>query len=130
MSFQYICQKGWTMEPEKSIPDLSFLRKFAEGDNDKMKYYIGLYLKTAPRLFEGLKKAMKLRNYDDLYIKAHSLKPQTAYVGLTGLNETLTNVENAARNHLDWSIIQALFEKADDLNKRGTTELESILKEL
>lgn len=118
------------MESEKSIPDLSFLRKFTEGDNNKMKYYIGLYLKTAPRLFEGLKIAMDLRNYDELYIKAHSLKPQTAYVGLTGLSEILANVENAARNKQDWDVIQELLEKADDLNKRGTTELESILKEL
>jgi hypothetical protein len=73
---------------------------------------------------------MELRSFDELYIKAHSLKPQTAYVGLTGLNETLANVENAARNHLDWSVIQELLEKADDFNNRGTTELESILKEL
>jgi len=130
MFFQYICKKGWTMEPGKSTPDLSFLRKFTEGDKEKMKFYIGLYLKTAPRLFEGLKIAMDLRNYDELYIKAHSLKPQTAYVGLTGLNETLANVENAARNHLDWSIIHELLEKADDFNNRGTTELESIIKEL
>lgn len=130
MSFQYICKKGWTMESGKSTPDLSFLRKFTEGDKEKMKYYIGLYLKTAPRLFEGLKIAMELRNYDDLYIKAHSLKPQTAYVGLSGLNETLASIENAARNKQDWSIIQELLERANDFDKKGTTELDSILKEL
>jgi HPt (histidine-containing phosphotransfer) domain-containing protein len=130
MSFQYICQNGCTMEHEKSIPDLSFLRKFTEVDNDKIKYYIGLYLQTAPRLFEGLKTAMDSRSYDELYIKAHSLKPQTAYVGLTGLNESLAGIENAARNNLDWSIIQELLKTANDFNNRGTKELESILKEL
>jgi HPt (histidine-containing phosphotransfer) domain-containing protein len=116
------------MEPEKSNPDLSFLKKFTEGDKDKMKFYIELYLKTAPRLFRGMEDAFDSMNYDDLYSKAHSLKPQAFYVGLVGLSECLGEIETAAKEYRERDILKELVKKANDYNKRGTAELEAYLE--
>jgi hypothetical protein len=116
------------MDLQNKIIDLSFLWKFTEGNKDKMKFYIELYLKTAPRLFEGLEVALDSMNYNELYTKAHSLKPQSSYVGIISLPEKLAEIEDAARQKRDHRIIKELLEKAVDLNQKGTNGLETYLK--
>jgi HPt (histidine-containing phosphotransfer) domain-containing protein len=116
------------MEPSKSILDLSFLRKFTEGDYHKMKHYMGLYLETAPGLFEELEIAHDKMDYIAMYTKSHSLKPLASYVGITGLSEILSEIEKAARENLSEEILNELIKRAIEINTRGMAELESYMK--
>jgi hypothetical protein len=116
------------MEPSRNIIDLAFLGRFTEGDYHKMKHYIGLYLETAPELFDDLAHAIGKMDYIQLYTKAHSLKPLTSYVGIIGLSEKLAEIEKAAREHLDEAVLKSLVNKAVDINNRGMAELENYLK--
>lgn len=116
------------MDFESNIVDLSFLIKFTKGDNNKIKYFIEMYLRTAPKLFGEMGDSFETMSNDELYSRAHSLKPQCAYVGIIGLKEMLIEIENATKENLDRKSIQELVLKAIDMNNGGMTELSALLE--
>lgn len=111
------------MEFESNIVDLSFLIKFTKGDQNKIKYFIEMYLRTARQLFGEMGDSFETMSNDELYSRAHSLKPQCAYVGIVGLKELLVEIEIATKENADRNSIQELVLKAIDLNNRGMEEL-------
>ena len=86
--------------------DLSFLEKFTKGDEKKMKRYISLYLEVAPKTFEEMQRNFDDRDWEQLRINAHSLKPQTDFMGITSLKDVLVKIEEAVKE-----------KKLDDINK-------------
>ena len=116
------------MAPENGIIDLSILRKITADDKEKMNYYIGLYLKTAPDFIKGIEDAIFRMNRDELYSKAHSLKPMTSYVGIVGLSDCLGEIEKAAKEKGERNILEKLVKKAIEFNKRGTAELKTYIE--
>lgn len=116
------------MESGSNIVDLSFLTKFTKGDSNKIKYFIEMYLRTAPKLFGEMDDAFNSMSNEELYSRAHSLKPQCAYVGIVGLKEILIEIEEATRNNLDRDSMQKLVKRAIELNKRGMSELNTYLE--
>ena len=111
------------MESGSNIINLSFLSKFTKGDSNKIKYFIEMHLKTAPQLFGEMGDAFDSRSYDKLYSRAHSLKPQCSYVGITGLKEILVEIEDAVRENQDRNTIKELVQKAIELNDMGMADL-------
>ncbi len=116
------------MESSSKIVDLSFLIKFTKGDNSKIKYFIEMYLRTASSLFNEMEEAVDKMSNNELYSRAHSLKPQCTYVGIIGLKEILVEIENAAKENMDRNAIKELVLKAVELNKKGMAELEKQLE--
>lgn len=116
------------MEPGNKIVDLSFLNKFTKGDSKKIKYFIEMHLKTAPKLFGEMEEKIDSIDYDELYSRAHSLKPQCSYVGIIGLKEKLVEIEDAVKDNKDRVSVKELVQKAIDLNKQGMAELGAFLE--
>jgi len=116
------------MDFESNIVDLSFLSKFTKGDSTKIRYFIEMYLRTAPQLFGEMDNGVKAMSNDEIYSRAHSLKPQCSYVGIVGLKELLIEIENATKENREFNSIQELVQKAIDLNNKGMIELETYLK--
>lgn len=115
------------MEADKNIVDLTFLKKITLGNTDKMKYYIEMHLETSPGLFSQMYDSFETLNYDEIFSKAHSLKPQCDYIGIVGLKEMLTEIENAAREKRNTEDIFELVQRAIELNNNGMTELKRFL---
>lgn len=111
------------MESSTNIVDLSFLNKFTKGDKQKIKYFIEMYLRTASGLFNEMGEAVDSMSNDELYSRAHSLKPQCTYVGIIGLKEILMEIEYATKKNMDRSTIKDLVLKAVELNGKGMVEL-------
>lgn len=124
----YICTKGKRMETGNNIVDLSFIIKFTKGDSDKIKYFIEMYIRTTAQLFGEMEDKFDEMSNDELFSRAHSLKPQSAYVGIIGLQETLIEIENATRENKDRGAIKELVQKAIELNNRGITELGTLIE--
>lgn len=116
------------MESESKIVDLSFLTKFTKGDSNKIKYFIEMYLRTAPKLFGEMGEGFDTMTYEELYSRAHSLKPQCAYVGIVGLKEMLVEIEEATKNNQDRVNLQEKVKKAIELNNNGMHELKALLE--
>jgi HPt (histidine-containing phosphotransfer) domain-containing protein len=72
-----------------------------------------------------------LRNeeWEQLRINAHSLKPQTEFMGIISLKEELIKIEEAVKmNHLDG--MEALFISARQLSDDSVTELKEAFAQL
>ena len=105
--------------------DLSFLKQFTKDDSKKMKRYITLYLDIAPKTFEEMHRNLKNKDWEQLRINAHSLKPQADFMGVSSLKEELIKIEEAVRsNNVD--ILESLYNSAQKI----ATDSEIILTEM
>ena len=104
--------------------DLTFLEKFAKGDTGKMKRYISLYLDVAPKTFEEMQRNFADGNWEQLRINAHSLKPQTDFMGITSLKEELIRIEDAVKSN-EYDGIENMLRSARSIS----AESEILLKE-
>ncbi len=106
--------------------DLTFLKKFTKDDPIKMKRYISLYLEVAPKTFEEMQRNLKNRDWEQLRINAHSLKPQADFMGIAGLKEALSKIEEAVKaNNLD--TIENLFATTQAMSVKSENILQAHL---
>lgn len=115
------------MEEKNSLLDLSFLRSFTNNNEEKSRYYIEVYIRTATQLFGEIERKLEELPYDELYSRVHSLKPQTRYVGIKGLSKSLTEIEQDIKANADRDSVRKKLEEVIELNKRGIEELASYL---
>lgn len=109
--------------------DLSFLEKFTKGDSKKMKRYISLYLEVAPKAFEEMQRNLNGKDWEQLRINAHSLKPQADFMGISSLKNVLVKIEAAVKEQkLD--DINEYFTLAKRISINSTNALKDILREL
>lgn len=94
--------------------DLSFLEKFSKGDTNKMKRYIKIYLSFAPDTFKNMEQHVVEKDWEQLRIKAHSLKPQADYMGIPRLKSALTEIEDVVSSG-KFEQLGSLFEIAQNI---------------
>ncbi len=105
--------------------DLTFLKKFTKEDPVKMKRYLTLYLDVAPKTFAEMQRNLNDKDWEQLRINAHSLKPQADFMGIASLKEALIQIEEAVKNnHLEG--IDKLLNESHTLS----SDSEIILKQL
>lgn len=109
--------------------DLSFLEKLSRGDVPKMKRYISMYLSVAPEIFARMRKSLNEENWSDLALNAHSIKPQTDYMGIEPLKQVLMDIEYAVVNE-KYQSLTSLFETAFELHEKSQIILKNKFKEL
>ena len=109
--------------------DLSFLNKFTKGNTSKMKRYITMYLSTAPETFERMSENVIQENWSDLAVNAHSIKPQTDYMGIDSLKNILIEIEDCVKN-AEYEGLKILYQKAYTVHKKSEIILIEKLKEL
>jgi len=109
--------------------DLTFLKKFTKDDPKKMKRYISLYLDVAPKTFEEMQRNLNDGDWEQLRINAHSLKPQTDFMGITSLKEELIKIEEAVKlGHFDG--IEALLNASLAISTNSEVLLKEMLDQL
>ncbi|MCK7590548.1 Hpt domain-containing protein [Subsaxibacter sp. CAU 1640] len=109
--------------------DLGFLEKFTKGDTQKMQRYIKLYLDVAPQTFADMKQNLKDKDWEQLRINAHSLKPQAEFMGILSLKDALATIEEAVHNKTINNIIDN-FNAANTHYLNSTKLLKDILVKL
>ncbi|MBK7427309.1 MAG: Hpt domain-containing protein [Saprospiraceae bacterium] len=108
--------------------DLSFLKKFTKDDPKKMHRYITLYLDVAPKTFEEMQRNLIDKDWEQLRINAHSLKPQADFMGIASLKDELIKIEEAVKdNNLD--IIETLFNTSVSISVQSEMVLKELLDE-
>lgn len=105
--------------------DLTFLKQFTKDDPKKMKRYIGLYLDVAPKTFEEMKRNLNNKDWEQLRINAHSLKPQADYMGINSLKEELIKIEEAVKAN-NFDVLENLLNASFTI----AAESEVILKDM
>jgi HPt (histidine-containing phosphotransfer) domain-containing protein len=109
--------------------DLTFLKQFTKDDPKKMRRYISLYLDVAPKTFEEMERNLKNKDWEQLRINAHSLKPQVDFMGVNSLKEALIKIEEAVKmNQLDG--IEQLLNTSITLSITSEQELKEMLLQI
>ena len=108
--------------------DLSFLKKFTKDDPKKMRRYITLYLDVAPKTFEEMQRNLIDKDWKQLRINAHSLKPQADFMGIASLKDELIKIEEAVKdNNLD--IIETLLSTSLSISVQSEMLLKEMLEQ-
>ena len=98
--------------------DFTFLENFTKGNKDKMKRYINMYLDIAPKILEQMNQHVEDKDWEQLKIKAHSLKPQAEFIGVVKLKTILVDIEKG--------VAEQNYDALAQLNQlAGSTYLES-----
>lgn len=116
------------MDSATNYVNLSFLENFTKGNTEKRNQYIRMYLKTAPQLFSDMESSFQSKQWDELYVKAHSLKPQVLYMGISSLSDLLIKIEALARLKGNKNELATVVQQAIDLNNQAMIELNKYIE--
>lgn len=110
-------------------PDLSELKRMGNGDPEFLKEMIDLFLKTSAASMQSIDENLNRENYDAIAELAHKLASPVKYMNVTGVYNTVKELELLAKDSSQSSIIEEkvaqLHSEIAALNK----ELEALLKE-
>src|SRR5690606_5644529 len=78
------------------ITDMTFLKQFTKDDQSKIDKYVHMFIQNAPTLLEKINANWQNRDYPNLKVAAHSLKPQLSYMGVREEVSHIYELEQAA----------------------------------
>ncbi len=70
-----------------SVTDLTYLKKFCEDDEKRMKKYIKLYLNALPAFKDKISAAVDANDKTEIALHVHSFKPKWMMMGMKKANE-------------------------------------------
>lgn len=94
-----------------------------------MKRYIEMYLKSTPLVVEELFTDLRNKDYESLRLKAHSIKPQAQYMGISKLKECLIRIESTVKDGKGYEQLKSLIEEAKNINQQAVLELNQFLNQ-
>ena len=103
--------------------DLTFLRGFTSGNQEKMKKYISMFLQLCPNSLKSMKDALDQQDYDALRGAAHALKPQITYMGIKAGEPLVKIIEENAAGRIALENMPALLNEFDAVCRQAMIEL-------
>lgn len=95
---RYTIQQTSSFTSEKiqktGITDLSYLEKFCDGDQIRMKKYIKMFLDSAPALIEKIETARQTGNFEDIPVQIHAYKTKWIMMGMNETKDLALTIEN------------------------------------
>ncbi|MFN9595579.1 MAG: Hpt domain-containing protein [Bacteroidota bacterium] len=109
--------------------DLTFMRTFSGGDPEKIKKYVGMFIKMAAPSLSQMDESSAKSDWKSLKTTSHSLKSQMKYMGMASGAEFAQRIENICGDgagteeipellaNLRTQVEQAIAELEDELSK-------------
>ena len=110
----------------EKVTDMTFLESFTEGDQDRMKKYIDLFLKLIPKNLEKILLALDQNNYNDLAIFSHTMKPQLNYMGMKEAKGWAEKIEKYSKEGIELEKIPKLIEQLKSHIEKSYEELNEV----
>jgi len=112
------------------VSNLDYLEEFCSGDKEKMKKYIGLFLKSAPKFISDLEEYVGNNNEEDIANLVHGFNTKFTMMGMKDSRSKSIIIENVLRD--EGSISQVKDELEGLLNeaKTGIEELTNSINSL
>jgi CheY-like chemotaxis protein len=76
-----------------SITDMAYLETFCEGDKERMKKYINLYLTAVPLFKEKLLTAIDAKDMTEIALHIHSFKPKWMMMGMNSTRDLAVEID-------------------------------------
>ncbi len=75
------------------VTDGAYLYNFCEGDEKRIKKYVGMYLKSVPPFLEKLRTANNARDFKEVSLRVHAFKPNWLMIGMKRTGALATKIE-------------------------------------
>jgi len=85
-----------------TMPDLSFLRDFTDGDEAQMQHFIQKFMEQYPAELARLETAIQQEDREAIYQAAHGFRPQLEFGGLKKAADLAFQLEQNARMETDF----------------------------
>ncbi len=108
-----------------TVTDMQFLRQLTNGNEEKMKKYINMFLDNAPKLLDNIDKALAIKDYPTIKIAAHSLKPQLSYMGVKEEVSKIFMIEQSAGEAAHFGTLPVLIRNLNLLCTKAFSELKN-----
>jgi signal transduction histidine kinase/CheY-like chemotaxis protein/HPt (histidine-containing phosphotransfer) domain-containing protein len=108
------------------VTDMAFLKQFTGGKPDKMNKYIGMFLDNAPKLLATIKNSLEQKDYPQVKVAAHSLKPQLSYMGVKEDVSHIFMMEQTAGESAHHDRLPQLLENLEMVCDKAFEELKAI----
>jgi len=105
------------------VTDLDYLDKFCEGDKERMKKYIDIFLASAPNFLDSINVALNNKDWLEIANQVHGNKTKLMMMGMNGAIYLGAEIENQCReeNNID-SVTLKLQKLVQDI-ETAITEL-------
>ncbi len=80
-----------------TVTNLSYLTKFCEGDKERMKKYVQIFLDTAPALIEKINTSLAINDYEEIASQVHGYKTKWIMMGMNETKELALKIEQQCR---------------------------------
>ncbi|MFM7176539.1 MAG: Hpt domain-containing protein [Bacteroidota bacterium] len=112
------------------VSDLTFMRTFSGGDPEKIKKYVGMFIKMAAPSLIQMDECSARSDWKSLKTTSHSLKSQMKYMGMASGAEFAQRIENICGDGNGTEEIPALLINLRTLVEQAIGELEDELSKL
>lgn len=110
--------------------DMAFLENFTGGDKVKMSKYIKMFLDYAPAQVEKMKTLAADKEWSQLKVAAHSMKPQISYMGIKGQEAVIKKIEQQAEEQIELENMPVIIENLGSDLQLAYAELQDVLNSL
>ena len=110
-----------------SVTDLAMLRDVCSNEENNIRKYINLYLKSAPNTIKAMYDLLKKKEYKELKDSMHTFKVHLQYMGMAEAGKLAKQIEHHSFDYKDIEEIKPLADKLNALCERSYTELNSYL---
>ena len=73
--------------------DLAYLKNFCEGDEERMRKYISMFLESIPYFRERIEKAVSENDLPEISRQVHTMKPKFMMMGMKDAQELAVKIE-------------------------------------
>ena len=113
-----------------SLIHLDYLRKLSRGDDKFIGDILALFLKNTPKAIKSMKEYYENKNWEDLMMEAHKIRPSFNFLGLKELEDAAKTIENYSSDRSNLSQVGELISKIEKSVDIVYQELEAELKHL
>jgi len=108
-------KKGIRNAENNTVTDLTYLKKFCENDEARMKKYTRLYLEAVPGFKEKINAGSGTENMTEIALQVHSFKPKWMMMGMKGATELAIKIDRLCKenNNDVFKLISLLMEQTD-----------------
>ena len=100
------------------VTDLTYLNNFCEGDKERMKKYIQMFLSSAPSLIEKINTAKAKNDFEEIANQIHGFKTKWIMMGMNETKDTAILLEQLCREKSDEKLIsEKMSNLIDDIEK-------------
>lgn len=106
-----------------SVSNLDFLKSFCEGDEARMKKYIGMYLNSGPQHIKTMEEALKAEDFTTLQKTAHMFKANIKFMGIESGGKIIEQIEHNCNANSGLDSLPVLMQELSAICNRSFSEL-------